>query len=125
MKVRCIKLLNSDKLPVKTSPWLRLDKEYYVMSIRISLENEKKYTIISNDTDPGFVTMGLHHSECFEITSTKTPSNWNTQISLDGSITISPRSWQTPGFLERFYDCDKGAYEIFEHERDLIIKEDP
>lgn len=69
--------------------------------------------------------MGHHRAECFEIVSTVVPTNWRLKIMEDGAISIAPKSWQAPGFLETFYDRDPSAYSVFERERDLILKEDP
>ncbi len=125
MKVKCVRLLNSDDKEVESSPSLTLGRIYHVMGIYIEPKRGRRFQIISNNRDPGFATMGYHSAECFEIVSDVIPSNWRVKIYKMADIDISPEAWQVPGFLEDFYDADPKVYSIFERERDVILSEDP
>ena len=124
MKVKCIRLLNSDKQEVDFSPWLTLEKIYHVMTIFINENKEKSYGIITSHPRgewPQFISIP---EECFEVVSTTIPSNWREW--WDGNLyEMSPLAWQAPGFYEAFSDHDPAVYPIFEREREIILHEDP
>lgn len=125
MKVKCVRLLDSDDKEVESSPWLTLGRIYHVMTLYIESKRRCSYRIIGNDRDPGFTAMGYHSADCFEMVSDVIPSNWRVKIYKMSDIDISPAAWQEHGFLEAFYDADPTVYPIFERERDIILSEDP
>lgn len=125
MKVKCIKLFDSDGREVEFSPWLTVGRIYHVMGISIGADGQRRYQIVSHDCDPGFATLAYQRAEAFEVVSTQVPSNWRIRVGEDGAIGIAPGAWQKVGFFEAFYEQDPSAYSIFEQARDSILSEDP
>jgi hypothetical protein len=124
MKVKCIRLLNSDGREVELSPWLALGRVYHVLSMSIDQYGKRSYGIISGFREGEWPQTGSHREECFEVVSDVVPSNWRTMVYL-GITAISPAAWQEPGFYKAFSDHDPVTYPIFERERDIILREDP
>ena len=124
MKVRCIRLLNSEGYDVDSSPWLTLGRIYHVMSTHIDYNGQCSYGIINSHPSGEWPQLGRHQSQCFEVVSNVIPSNWREWRRGQGGG-MSPVAWQTPGFYEKFYDHEPEAYSIFEQERDVIFHEDP
>jgi hypothetical protein len=124
MKVKCIRILNSDGHEVESSPWLTHGRVYHVMSTHVSRDGKRSYGIINSHPKDEWPQMGRHQAECFEVVSKIIPSNWR-EWEGEGGSGMSPTAWQVPGFYETFYDHDPEAYPIFERERDTILREDP
>jgi len=124
MKVKCVRLLNSDGQEVEFSPWLTLGRVYHVMSINIAQDGKRSYGIISFHPAGEWPQLVSHQEECFEVVSEVVPSNWRKWVN-SGESGISPAAWQVPGFDVAFYDHDPSVYPIFERERDIILNEDP
>ena len=124
MKVKCVRLLDSDGREVKFSAWLRLGRIYHVMAIYAEPDGRRSFTIINRHPEGEWPQMGYQYADCFEVISEKVPSNWR-EWKNEFASGISPVAWQEPGFLEAFHDHDPAAYPIFERERDIILSEDP
>jgi hypothetical protein len=124
MKVKCIKLLDSNGREVEFSSWLTLGRIYHVMAINVEADGKRSFSIISRQPDGEWPQMGSHQSECFEIVSDVIPSNWR-EWAYENVRGTSPAAWQEPGFFEAFYDHDSATFPIFERERDIIVNEDP
>lgn len=126
MKVKCVRLLDSDGQEVEFSPWLTLGRVYHVMYILRLRSLGVLYGIIAFHPTGEWPQMVGVQAECFEIVSDIIPSNWQEwKDEKAGESGISPASWQVVGFSEAFYDHDPSVYPIFERERDIILKEDP
>jgi hypothetical protein len=124
MKVKCIRLLNADGEEVESSSWLTLGHVYHVMGIYVAPDGRRSFRIISRNPEREWPQMGYQNAQCFEVISEKVPSNWR-EWGNKSACGIGPEAWQTPGFLEAFYDHDPATYPIFERERDIILREDP
>lgn len=124
MKVKCIRLLDSDGREVEFSSWLTLGRIYHVMAIHVEPNGKRSFSIISRQPDGEWPQMGSHQAECFEVVSEVVPSNWREWVHENISG-VSPAAWQAPSFYEAFYDHDPATYPIFERERDIILSEDP
>ncbi len=124
MKIKCIRLLDSDGQEVEFSSWLTLGRIYHVMSIFTDQNGKRSYGIINRHPDGEWPQMGSHQAECFEVVSEVVPSNWCEWVRENASG-ASPAAWQAPGFYEAFYDHDPATYPIFERERNIILSEDP
>lgn len=118
MKVECIETLNvvDDGTP---DPWLRVGREYVVLSIFENAEREKYYRIATH-ADGGFGSLGLFPSSAFKVTDESWPDTWVKEIS-NGDTSIAPKAWQRLGFWEDFYDGDRQAEDLFRDERDKIL----
>ncbi len=124
MKVKCIRLLDSDGNDVEDSPWLALGKTYHVMSTYVDAEGRRRFGIVSRHPDGEWPQMINASEKCFEVVSSIIPSNW---LKWERAVAsgMAPAAWQVPGFFEAFYDHEPETYPIFERERDVILKEDP
>ena len=124
MKIKCIRLLDSDGREVEFSSWLTLGHIYHVMLIFTDQNGKRRYGIINRHPDGEWPQMGSHQAECFEVVSEVVPFNWREWVREKASG-VSPAAWQAPGFYEAFYDHDPATYPIFKRERDIILSEDP
>ncbi len=124
MKIKCVRLLNADGREVKFSPWLTLGRTYHVLSMWINKDGKRSYGIACGYREGEWPQIGSHQQECFEVVSDVVPSNWRIKI-FQETIDMSPAAWQEEGFYEAFCDHDPTTYSIFEHERDIILSEDP
>lgn len=124
MKVKCIRLLDSDGRDVEFSPWLTLGRVYHVLSMSIDQNGKRSYGIISGFRAGQWPQIVGFQEECFEVVSDVVPSNWHTMV-YPTFTDISPAAWQEPGFYEAFSDHDPATYPIFEREREIILGEDP
>jgi hypothetical protein len=125
MKVKCIRLLNSDGKEVEFSPWLTLGGVYHVLSMFIDQNGKRSYGIVTPHRKENWPSIGSFSEDCFEIVSDVVPSNWRTVTYDNNAKDISPAAWQEPGFYGGFSECDPAMYPIFERERDIILSEDP
>ncbi len=125
MKVKCIRLLDSNDKKVDSSPWLTLGRIYHVLSIFISQDGKRSYGIISHEREGEWPNMVSLQSDCFELVSTVIPSNWCVWVHESSAIGISPKAWQDPKFEEGFFDHDPATYPIFQREIEIILREDP
>ncbi len=125
MKVRCVRLLNSDGHEESDSSWISIGDIYNVITVSITENGVRSYGIVCKTIDGNWANMALIRAECFDVISVIVPSNWSIKIYPNSSITFGPRAWLEDSFYERFYDRDPDVYPIFERERDIIMKEDP
>ena len=124
MKVKCVRLLDSDGNEVKSSPWLTLGKTYHVLSIFLDAAGNRRFGVDSQ-TPGEWPSNAEHQAECFEVVSTLVPSNWRVWIHESSAIGISPAAWQAPGFAEALFEHDPATYPVFDRERQVILNEDP
>jgi len=125
MKVRCVRLLDHKGAEVLSSPWLTIGQTYQVLSISIDANGKRSFGIVTSELPGEWPGFGSHQAECFEIVSTVVPSNWRVWIHDSSAMGISPAAWQVPGFAEALFEHDPTTYPIFEHERQVILNEDP
>jgi len=124
MKIKCIKLLDSDGNHISYSPWLKLGSVYHVLSIDIDIYRNINYGIVPfyvKDEWPSYISVS---DKCFDIVSDIVPKNWDIKINKSGYISISPASWQKGNFFEDFSNREPYTYEIFKSELNLILEED-
>ena len=118
MIVKCISLLDASGQTVDSSPWLKLKKEYVVLGIEENSLREKCYLV---ETRSGKLeTLGFFSSLAFKIVDKSWPETW-VKESINGEISIAPRSWQRTGFWEDFYDGESQAVDTYRKERDKIL----
>lgn len=125
MKVKCVRLLDEAGLPIDQSPWLEIGKIYHVLAINISADGVIRYVIESGCRPDEFPSLSHHRSQCFEIISTKVPSNWSTWLEGTGHIGISPMSWQIENFAIDLAENNPLVLDRYLQERDQIFNEDP
>ncbi|WP_328401194.1 hypothetical protein OHS70_26390 [Streptomyces sp. NBC_00390] len=63
----------------------------------------------------------LFDSRLFEVVDRTMHPSWTTSVEWDGSLTIAPAAWQSPGFWEEFTEHSPGAIEIYEMGRDALM----
>ena len=124
MKIKCIRLLDSDGRTVESSSWLKLGRVYHVMAWHVEADGQKFFKIISNEPKGEWPQLGNYPVDCFEVVSAIIPSNWQQWV-YGGAYGQSPESWQAAGFYDAFFDHEPTAYEIFDRERVTIVREDP
>lgn len=124
MKVRCIRILDANGQPAERSPWLTLGRIYRVAGIHVEFDNECTYRILTDESSPSPTTMGFFRVECFEVVSARVPSNWSVRITPPSTLDIAPKTWQSPGWLERLYDGDTVACDEFKQEWDAICRDE-
>jgi len=113
MKVRCVKLLDSNGRETTTSYWLRLDGVYEVLSLCMDLAGGVFVQLIGEkDPNPGFYPL-----KQFEVVDGFMSRNWVVHMRSDGGLHIGPAPWMVPGFWERYFEGDADAKETFERER--------
>jgi hypothetical protein len=125
MKVKCIKLLDSDGKEEKYSAWLTLEKTYLVLSITIDSSGKRFYAIMHREDEESWPCLISHRAECFEIISTIIPSNWHVWVEPSSMMGASPLSWQDLDYIMGFADRNPEMYPIFLKEYELMLKEDP
>ena len=124
MKVRCIRLLDAMGREISVSPWLQLGHVYHVLSMGIDNYGNRNFGIVSDYRDDEWPLLASHRADCFEIVSEHVPSNWRSSVN-DGYTDISPASWQEQNFYESFSEHEPWTFPVFEHEREVILREDP
>jgi hypothetical protein len=124
MKVKCIRLLDSDGRDVESSSWLKLGHTYHVLAWQVEADGKKFFKIISHEPQGEWPQIGNHSADCFEVVSNIAPSNWG-HWAYGNAYGQAPETWQEPGFYDAFFDHEPGAYEIFDRERATILREDP
>jgi len=125
MKVKCVRLLNSDGEEVESSSWLTLGGTYHVLGICYHPTGTCDYRIVTSECTGDWPVPAYHRAQCFKIVSTVVPSNWHLEIFQSGAVFIEPKSWLEQDFWVNFFDHDPCAYLTFKQERDIILKEDP
>ncbi|MBB2965181.1 hypothetical protein [Methylobacterium sp. R2-1] len=122
LKVRCISLDLAHNGVRKISPWLRVGEIYSVLSIETSQETGTLYRLIVDKKDP-IASVALFPSDLFVKVTDFNPTSW-VKIRFDSCLVIAPKSWQSPGFWESFYDGDPVAENLFMLEVNNMIKEE-
>ncbi|WP_143343441.1 hypothetical protein [Delftia sp. K82] len=125
MKVQCIKLLDTEGNEALSSPWLKLNSVYQVLSIFIDPHGRRSFNVVTSENSGGRPIFGSYQAECFKIISTVVPTNWTVWIHESSAIGISPKAWQEAGFLDSLLEQEQFAWDIFEQERRLIMSEEP
>jgi hypothetical protein len=119
MKVRCIKLLDSTGRPAERSPWAKVGSVYQVLSIWI--EPARTWLRLVGE-EP---TPALFEPEMFEVVSSAIPPSWVATSPKPGCLSLAPEPWSSPGFWERFFDCEAEAVAVFEEQKAKIVAADP
>ena len=123
MIIKCKKIISqTTKKELKNSPWLKLEREYVVLSCVIGpREGISIYIKTEHHDEPSFLSM-----DGFEMISQKIPSNWITTVeeSYDRKvITMLPASWNYESFFEDIEDQKPKAIALYNQEVDKIYKE--
>lgn len=121
MKVRCIKLIDSNGNPIEGSNWLTIAEIYNVLSIIQDVHGRWLLRLIA-DKHPRVALFPLTQ---FEILSAKVPQTWIVTWKDSGLFELTPEAWSRPGFWEDFYDAKLEAAKAFEDEARKIIECDP
>lgn len=121
MIVECVKIYNEFKKEfVESSPWLTIGKKYIVLEILCCIDNGISYRLISDDEDG---SPGIFSANQFQIITFNKPTNWEIDISTNGTFIIGPKAWFRAGFWEDCYDGDIKALEIYKREARIILQE--
>ena len=110
MKVRCIKLVSLEGKELASSPWLKLDGVYDVLSFTAGLNRGVLLRILDEKS------AGLFPLQQFEIVDGTIPTSWRATALPTGDISFGPQSWREPGFWERYFDGNEEARKIFDEE---------
>lgn len=120
MKVRCIRLLDSMGKPQEKSAWLTIGAIYHVLEL---FQGQNTWFLrLVGDGPNGLAIFRLDQ---FEIVTPNIPNSWIIAWDNDGSLHLRPKLWSQPGFMERYYDKEPDAIQIFEEERRKITEADP
>lgn len=119
MIIRCISLQESGGQIVDSSPWLKVGREYIVLSIEDNSQGERYYVI---EPHSGHLdSLGFFPSLDFEVIDESWPEAW-VEDSSGGETSIAPKEWQRAGFWEEFHDGEKQALDSYREERDRILQ---
>lgn len=111
MKVRCTKIEDIDGKFIEYHPLITKDSIYLVIGIAARIDDKPlDYHIIDNEGVPSYWPAYL-----FEIVDGQIPSNW-TATATEYSVYLVPKPWSAPGFLEKYFDDDPEAIEVFKSE---------
>ena len=124
MKVKCVKVLDSDGNITNNSYWLKLESIYYVIEIYMYPYEGILYRIIDYNISINSYSLVLKSPECFETVSEIVPSNWKIDLS-DNCVTITTESWAKDNFWVAYFDGEPWAEDIFEKELQIMLDEDP
>lgn len=100
------------------SSWVKIGKEYIVISVTAVPERAPKLQIITDDGTPGW-----WDSTLFITTSSLIPANWVAYVTEGGIIEMGPEPWLRRGFWEAYFDQDRDARLIFDEELQKILAE--
>ena len=104
-------------------------QEYVVLSIETTAKWGTHYRLLVEDGGD----FGLFPSTLFEVSDPRLSSRWRCAAEPDGSLSIAPRDWLTPGFWDRYLGDDPGlpmgqpdasAYGTFRLEVQALLAED-
>jgi hypothetical protein len=121
MKVRCIKILDSEGKLQERSQWLTLGKVYHVLEVFQDSRN-KWFLRLAPD---GANAIALFFLEEFEVVSAKIPDVWIAAWYPKGGFALTTEAWNRDGFWEAYYDQDPVALRKFEDGRRQIVDADP
>lgn len=121
MKVRCVQYFNAYGDPVKEHGSLIIGREYEVFGILIGAADDRMYHLLSSYREPVLPHLAFHPAKAFEIVDAAVPSSWSIKILDNGSISLAPSTWQSPGYLEALYDGDSAALYLFEQEKERVL----
>lgn len=124
MKVRCQLLLNAEGNSTEFSPWLTLGKIYIVLGILKDASGLINFRLMTSDKEVGPESVGVYSSECFELIDNYQPKIWKEKKLARGGIEISPASWQSDDFWDKFYDRDPDALIEFKNQFENILEEE-
>jgi hypothetical protein len=120
MKIKCVQLLNENtRENLKSSSWLSVGKIYDVLSVYMKFGGRLKFQLIGDD----HITPAFHDAEQFEVIDSLIPSNWRASSVPGSHFELTPESWTTPGFWERYFNGEPDAKLIFESEREKMLNE--
>ena len=126
LKVIVSKILSSDGSVSHSESWFKVGEIYHVLAINICQNGWRTYVLDDSLRRKNYwPTFASHRAECFNILSTKIPSNWQFWIDPSGECGVSPKSWQDGGVSEALHDHNELFRELFEKETALIYTEDP
>ena len=112
MRVTCVEVPPViDARPDATSIWVREGESYDVIEIFVPAEGDSSYHLLLGRGD-----MGIFLSRYFTVSHGALPDSWIAYTSLSGTLTLGPRAWSAPGFLEEYYDDDPVAVEAVRSE---------
>jgi hypothetical protein len=120
MRVVCVKFLDPVTGEERAEDsWLKLDRDYPVLSIDVEADRRVWLRIESEEAG----TPALFDAEMFLTTSTALPSNWRVRVGEGGSLELAPEAWLRAGFWEDFFDRVPEAMEAYEKERAATLAE--
>ena len=119
MIVKCISLPGSGEQIVDSSPWLKVGREYIVLSIEENSQGDRYYAIEPHSGN--LDSFGFFPSFAFEVIDENWPEAW-VEDSSGGEISIAPKAWQRAGFWEEFHDGEKHAVDTYREDRDRILQ---
>lgn len=122
MRVLCVRLVSQvDGTPMTTSPWVKLDGEYPVLSVLTEPAGRVLLQILTEEDS----TAARFDSSMFMTTDPSLPPNWIARIGEDGSLDLAPQRWLVPGFWDAFHDDDPVARSTYGEELSVILGSNP
>ena len=120
MKVECIKIPDPDTgESLDNNSWLTVGKVYQVLSVFIADNSSPEYRLISDDGR----APGMYKADQFKLVSEVLPSNWTAHRDAGEYFELAPKSWLKAGFCEEYFDGMPEAVELFNVEKERILKE--
>lgn len=118
MIVKCTSLQSATGHGMDESPWLKVGREYVVLSIDENSQGERYYAI---EPHYGHIdSLGFFSALGFEVIDKNWPQSW-VEESVDDEISIAPKAWHRAGFWEDFHDGSLQAVSQYEEEKDKIM----
>lgn len=116
MKVICTKVPPSPTGEVlDSSPWVRVDAEYVVVSVITEPARQVLLQIVADDG-----SLGLFDSANFMTIDGAIPETWRARIGEGGVVELAPATWLAPGFWEAYYRGELSAIDAVESELDAL-----
>ena len=111
MSVRCNRIVSpTTGEEMATSPWLTVGREYDVLEVVSEPGREVLLRVVTDES----ASPGLWDSRLFTTVETHIPRTWSVVVHADGSVTLGPTAWRSPGFWESYFDGDSEAVREYE-----------
>lgn len=121
MKVKCVKILNTQGKETNSSPWLTINNVYVVLEIITSASKGMMYRLVGDNADK---SPAIYAASQFEMVTSLIPSNWVINIANNGLIVLGPKEWRAIDFWDSCYDGDLEKLEIYKREAKTIMEDE-
>ena len=117
MRVRYEGPGNFDQRVLQGTRSLVAGHEYFVLEVYAQSDGSNFFRIEYSDME----LPPLVDSRLFAIVSSVIPETWSIASTVDGSLTLGPREWNSPGFWEAFMDHEPWADDLYSATRSTIF----